>query len=264
MYGIKTKEHNEVLDFVTSGPIWEVAELLDLMGEEPWTNNELPPLGHWLFCHGEPQNEEEPYLLAGGDILLHKPISYGSFISRISEIDSVREKPGRSGRLSFRTVQHRILSEEQCFISEAEDWVAVSPWSAQLSVLERPDLSQNKKYDWEREITITPRMQIGICGLLDDGAPWHIYREYCQKIANYPGLLVHGRMSGILLMDLYQRNNPLHRIKRFTYRITAPTFDKQILRMRGQKAENGAYLWAENASGRVVVHARILAESQNG
>jgi 3-methylfumaryl-CoA hydratase len=127
-------------DVATAAPLAGLAALLD-HETPPWTENEVAPLGHWLYFlprarqsligpDGHPHRGGflPPVTLprrmwAGSRVRFERPIPIGAEIQRRSTIANVASKSGRSGSMVFVTVRHEINFQGRCAIREEQDIV---------------------------------------------------------------------------------------------------------------------------------------------
>ncbi|MCY1530845.1 hypothetical protein D9M68_660510 [compost metagenome] len=68
----------------------------------------------------------------------------------------------------------------------------------------------------------------------------------------YPGLVVHGPMQAMLMLDLVAREAPQARVKRFGFRGLAPLFDQDTITVGGaaDPAQAGRLvLWTGDDAG---------------
>src|SRR3546814_8917361 len=64
---------------------------------------------------------------AGGRVIFRRPLVLGTEIRRVSTIESITEKHGRSGKLVFVTVRHDIFGDDGLAIEEEQDLVYREP-----------------------------------------------------------------------------------------------------------------------------------------
>src|SRR3546814_16210314 len=64
---------------------------------------------------------------AGGRVIFRRPLVLGTEIRRISTIESITEKHGRSGKLVFVTVRHDIFGDDGLAIAAEQDLVYREP-----------------------------------------------------------------------------------------------------------------------------------------
>ena len=77
----------------------------------------------------------------------------------------------------------------------------------------------------------------------------HYDIDYCHE-EGYPGLIVHGPLQTILLLDLCRRQET-RPVRRLEYRAVHPLFHFERFTVNGEPAQDGsrAVLWTANASG---------------
>jgi hydroxyacyl-ACP dehydratase HTD2-like protein with hotdog domain len=113
-------------DVVTATPYAALSATLDRDPVRPPAGTPLPPLWHWLYFlplhrqstlgpdgHAERGGFLPPVPLprrmwAASDIALHAPLRVGDALTRVSRIESIAEKRGRSGALVFVRPRSRV------------------------------------------------------------------------------------------------------------------------------------------------------------
>ena len=86
----------------------------------------------------------------------------------------------------------------------------------------------------------------------------HYDEPYVSDVEGYPGLLVHGPLLAILLMEfLRQDGTP---VKTFTFRGRAPLYCGAPFRVLARPADGRVALWAEGPGGNVAVEAEAIVE----
>src|SRR5271165_3330565 len=116
-------------DVITPTPYAGLAATLDRPAERPEPGTPLPALWHWLyFLPLHRQSEIGPdghakrggflppvplprRMWAAGQLTFNHPLTIGDSVKRVSTIESVSEKTGRTGRLVFVKVRHEISRE---------------------------------------------------------------------------------------------------------------------------------------------------------
>src|SRR4051794_8268228 len=120
-----------VNDIVTATPYAALSATLDRADERPPIGTPLPPLWHWLYFlplyrqsdvgpdgHAKRGGFLPPVPLprrmwAGSRFEFREPLRIGDRIERVSTIETVTQKSGRSGPLVFVTVRHEIRGNER-------------------------------------------------------------------------------------------------------------------------------------------------------
>ena len=179
----------------------------------------------------------------------------GDAVQRVSRIESVTHKAGRSGDLLFVLVKHDVHNISGLALTEEHDIVyraAAQPGDPVPS----PAAAENGAA-WQREIVPSDVLLFRYSALTFNGHRIHYDRRYVTEVEGYPGLIVHGPLIATLLVDLVRRHAPSAFIKRFNFKAVRPTFDLQPFRLNGQPSADGktVKLWAEDHEGWLTMQA---------
>lgn len=220
----------------------------------------LPPLWHWCYflphaaqsmldVDGHPQRggflPPIPFprrMFAGSRLRFHAPLRVGAAATREGEIRNVTLKSGRSGSLAFVTVGYRFVQDGVLCIEEEQDIVYREPGARvdAPAVLPAPTPSPG---EWTRTVTPDARLLFRFSALTFNAHRIHYDRPYAHDEEGYPGLVVHGPLTAMLLADLVRRHSP-RRISSFSFRGLAPLFDLAPFHLRGQQNETSVALEA--------------------
>jgi 3-methylfumaryl-CoA hydratase len=246
-------------DEATAYPVQALAATLDL--ETP--DDAIPPAWHWLWflavapqatlghdgaeARGEflPPVELPRRMWAGGSFTFHQPLRLGEHIRRVSTITQIRRKTGKQGKLAFVTVEHAISGANGLAVSEVHDIVyrAAAVPGAAAAPIAPPESAV-----WHRKIVSDPVLLFRFSALTFNGHRIHYDRAYCTETEGYPGLVVHGPLQAMLLLELARAEAPLP-VRRFTYRAQAPIFDTGPFSVNGRPEGEGVLLWTEDSAG---------------
>jgi 3-methylfumaryl-CoA hydratase len=217
------------------------AATLDVADAAFGAGNTLPPLWQWFYflpraaqsaldVDGHPQRggflPPIPFprrMFAGSRMTFHQPLILGEPATRDGEIRNVVLKSGRSGSLAFVTVGYRYSQRGMTCIEEEQDIVYREPGAPVPAAVIRGAPAKDGS-DWTRTITPDARLLFRFSALTFNAHRIHYDRPYARDDEGYPGLVVHGPLTAILLADLVRRNSP-RRIATFTFRGLAPLFD---------------------------------------
>lgn len=258
-------------DVVSPWPAAALAATLDRDDPVPAQGEPLPPGWHWLYFlearraselgpdghsrRGDflPPVELPRRMWAGGRIEFRRSLRIGERLRRDSEIVSVEPKQGRSGRLVFVTVRHATFATGEVAVIEEHDIVyreAARPAEAPARADPAPQRSA-----WRRELLADPVMLFRFSALLFNGHRIHYDLDYCRA-QGYPGLVVHGPLQVILLLDLCRRHEP-RPVVSIEYRARTPLFHFERMAVCGEPAADGTKvaLWTSNAEGRCALSA---------
>jgi len=251
-----------------------VAAMFDDPPEGIAPGNPLPPLWHWFYFpavvrasevgpDGHPRRGGflPPVPLprrmwAGGRVHFHAPLPVGAPAQRHSRILSVEEKEGRSGALVLVTVEHRIVHEGVAAVVEEQDLIyreapsaapggspaqgssaqgapaqGAPPQSSGAGLGEAPD-----GWDWQDRTTTDPVLLFRFSALTFNGHRIHYDHPYTTQVEGYPGLVVHGPLSALLLM----RSGCAHMGEApasFRYRGLSPLFCGDPIALVGRQEE---------------------------
>ncbi|HEX5406790.1 MAG TPA: hypothetical protein VFX16_31330 [Pseudonocardiaceae bacterium] len=262
-------------DRITSWPVGALAALLDL----PAPVGPLPPLWHWLGFLDHPRQSElgedghpadghflppipeRRRMIAGGRIRVHASLPVDEPITRMSTLDRVTVKHGRSGDMAFVTVRHDYRVESGGIaVTEEQDVVYRSQGAGQARAVVRPPAEAAPETDWRFEITPDPAMLFRFSALTYNTHRIHYDEPYVTGVEGFPGLVVHGPLLALLLLEIPRRFVPDRRVASFDYRLMTPSFagDRLVV---GGSASGGS---ASGDTIELAAHAVGLANSITG
>jgi 3-methylfumaryl-CoA hydratase len=263
-------------DVVTATPYAALSATLDHPTERPDAGTPLPALWHWLyFLPLHRQSEIGPdgharrggfmppvplprRMWAGSQLDFREPLRVGDALTRVSTIDGVSEKSGRSGTLVFVKVRHEIFRGEvrgAPALVEFHDIVyrdAARPDDPVPAPQAAPQRST-----WRRAIEPDDVLLFRYSALTFNGHRIHYDRRYVTEVEGYPGLVVHGPLIATLLLDLLRRERPDARVAGFSFRAVRPTFDLHPFSVCGEPSPDGqsVHLWAQDHEGWLTMDA---------
>ena len=237
------------------GPAQALGSLLDVPVPDLDGGAGLPLLWHWIYLlerpaqadlgpDGHPVRGTIPAppgpgrrrMWAGGRVRAIGPLRCGEPATRRSRVQSVEDKQGRSGPLTFCVVHHQILQGGRVVIDELQDIVyraAVSPASPAgqpAAVWEGPMIPPG---DGERAIEVSPTLLFRFSALTYNAHRIHYDRDYARDVEGYPGLLTHGPLQALAMTEAARAagegDRPDDAELSFEYKLTSPLFDFQGL-----------------------------------
>ncbi len=245
---------------------WAAQAMLGLLDRDPRgiAEGDALPLGwHWLYfrhpCRGSrlardghevrgdfmPDVDLPRRMWAGGTLRSLHPVSLGEAARLRSKILTVTEKRGRSGRLVFVTVGHTVLQGDRRCVEEEQVIVyrGSAPPSAASSAGTGGDGGAGRESggraspapEWSETFLPTTVTLFQFSALTYNGHRIHYDHPYVTQEEGYPGLLVHGPLTALLLLDAAQRHSP-RPVRQFRYRALAPLFVDQPIVLVGQAA----------------------------
>ncbi len=237
------------------------------------TGDPLPELWHWLYFlplvpmaavgpDGHPKRGGflppvalERRMWASGRLEFKDGLRVGEPIRLTSEILKVAEKEGKAGRMVFVTVRHAVESPRGLAVAEEQDIVYV----AMPEVFTPPaPVAAPADPAWAEPVAVDPVLLFRFSALTFNGHRIHYDLPYATGTEKYPGLVVHGPLQALLLMQSAQRHNPGRRPARFSFRGVRPLFHFEALSLQGRpRADGGHDLCTVNGDGHVAMQATI-------
>jgi 3-methylfumaryl-CoA hydratase len=258
-------------DAIALAPTLAAAAMLDDTTTSFAPGAALPPLWHWFYflpkapqskigVDGHPQRggfmppiELPRRMFAGARLRFSNPLRIGESALRVSEIRDVSVKEGKSGKLAFVTVKHAISQQGVVCIEEEQDIVYREP-GARVPAPVAVDLPAPPQGAWTRTITPDPVLLFRFSALTFNGHRIHYDRDYATQEEGYPGLVVHGPLTAILLLELV-RAHTRDPVTAFAFRGQAPLFDLAPFRLVAVPSADRVQLEAQGPDGRVTLAA---------
>ncbi len=199
---------------------------------------------------------------AGGRLSFHHPLRVGDTVQRVSTIQDVQLKQGRTGALVFVCVRHDYTSPRGLVLSEEHDIVYRDAPPADIAGLRSgaPTTTQTPlpapgDEQFSRLVVPDPVLLFRYSALTFNGHRIHYDRSYVTQVEGYPGLIVHGPLIATLLMDLLRRNHPQAHVRRFSFKALRPTFDIHPFTVCGKLDGQSATLWGRDHEGCLTMQA---------
>jgi len=260
-------------------PARALAATLDQDPEGFGPGADLPPLWLWLYFlpmakASEVGPDGHPKLggflppvplprrmWAGSRCTFHAPARIGDEITKVSTIARVAEKTGRAGEMVFVTVQHAWSRGDTLLAEEEQDIVYLQI----PDVFTPPPPVAVPEGEWREAAAVDPVLLFRFSALTFNGHRIHYDRTYATEREKYPGLVVHGPLQAILLMEAARRWVPGLIPAQFDFRGLRPLFDFDEISVCGRKEESGnLLLHTANADGAAGMQARLIPEAGGG
>ena len=228
---------------------WPSQAMLGLLDRDPAGIGEDDPLPlgwHWLYFNeplrasrlGADGHEERGAFMpevdlprrmwAGGELRSLGPIRLGAPAELRSEVRGVDEKRGRSGRLVFVTVDHTVLQDGYQCVQEKQVIVYTGPQPP------APDpQGRVPAPDWAQTFLPTTTALFQFSALTYNPHRIHYDHPYVTGREGYRGLVVHGPLTALLLLDAAGRHAPAPPAH-FRYRALAPLHADEPITLAGR------------------------------
>jgi 3-methylfumaryl-CoA hydratase len=249
-----------------------MAATLDLENA-PGAGEPLPPGWQWLFFNpavrrsalgpdGHPRRggflppiELSRRMWAGSRIRYLAALPIECQATRRSRILKVESKVGKSGSLSFVTVEHTISCGGTPCIREEQDLVYREAAPRGSGPVAKP-----ARYDgvaqWSRSVEPDTTLLFRYSALTFNGHRIHYDQAYARSEEGYPDLVVHGPLTATLLQQFALEHGFGRPLARFDFRGVTPLFVARTFHLEGRPAEGGGIaLWARGPDGELAMSA---------
>lgn len=268
----------EVADEMTAPAARRLAAMLDRDPPSLSPGSEVPP--HWmavLFDDAQPQSKLGPdghpakgeflppvplprRMLAGRRIAYRAPLRIGDALIRRSEIAAITPKEGRTGRLVFVTVRHTVTGRDGVVATEEQDIAYREAASGGGSKPEAP--APRPEAAWREPFATDPVLLFRYSALSFNGHRIHYDADYTRGVEGYPGLVVNGGLSTLVLLEAALRHAG-GRLAAADIRTLRPLTCGRAATLVGAAPDAGGnlLLWVEDDTGAMAlrIQARISA-----
>jgi 3-methylfumaryl-CoA hydratase len=241
----------------------------------------LPPLRHWLYFwdiaprdrlgrDGHPAlggflpdvgrywgGSATRRMWAGSRLDLHRPLTLGQPARRLSVIEDIAEKSGRSGRLVFVTVRHELFDHAgDLAVTDRHDIVYREEKSTGGNAALAAAEPAPADHEWEHRVSPDPVLLFRYSALTFNGHRIHYDRDYARDVEGYAGLVVHGPLLATLLCDFACELRPGQTLEAFSFRGRRPVTDGRPFRLRAKALSDAALsLWIADADDALAMTA---------
>lgn len=242
----RTRQRTAVLEAA------DVARLAALLDRPP--PSEVPPAWHWA-CLAEPVSradlgpdghprrgvflppiEAPRRMFAAADITFAGGLLAGQETALVETIANIEEKPGASGPLTFLTVDREISQAGEVRVRERQTLVYTGAAPAPRVA----DSEPAPVAAWSHATPTDPVLLFAFSCATSNSHRIHYDLPYATQVEGYPGLVVHGPLIALLLLDAM----PPQAISRFSFRALKPAFAGETVTAEGRLTGDGAELWA--------------------
>ncbi|MGH3263277.1 MAG: mesaconyl-C4 CoA hydratase [Trebonia sp.] len=253
------------------GPALALGALLGVTLPDLEDGASLPLLWHWVYLldrpaqvdlgpDGHPVRGTVPAppapgrrrMWAGGQVrmtgLLRCDLAEPT--TRRSHVESVEEKQGRSGHLTFVSVRHQVLQRGSVVVDERQDIVyreAASSGQPAAASGESPAVPPS---DGEWAIDVSPTLLFRFSALTYNAHRIHYDRPYARDVEGYPGLLTHGPLQALTMAEAARARGWHDGASSFEYRLLSPLFDHQGLIASAIKDKDAVHTAVRDFHGR--------------
>ena len=227
-------------------PFWHQIYFWDAQPPEKLGRDGHPKLGDFIPDLGLPRR-----MWAGGEVQFLNEVILGVHAKKISTIESVERKLGRTGPLAFVTEKIDIIQKNKLCIREYKKLVYQQEFKKDAK--KKNDPITKRISDEEKKISFNTTHLHRYSSLTFNGHRIHYDRIYSQDIEGYPGLVVHGPLLAQCLIDFAE--DALGSIKQFNFRSESPLFDFEEAILCRKNTDSGIELWVKNSDNKLCMSA---------
>jgi 3-methylfumaryl-CoA hydratase len=183
---------------------------------------------------------------AGGSIEMFGSFRTGDAVERLSRVAEIKWLQGASGKLCIVSVVHELGARGGLVVRERHDLLFRDGGIAKQS----PEAQQMPPGELHWKVEASPLLLFRFSALTFNGHRIHYDLPYARDAEGYDGLLVHGPLQAILMLN--QLSVAMGRApQRFEYRCVAPLTAGQTFSVKCNKGEGHIV----NAAGAVTLEA---------
>src|SRR5688572_31248336 len=206
------------IDYVTVPAAVRLAATLDRDDPQPRMGDPLPIGWHQVLfprvvrhsqigADGHPERGDflppvplPRRMFAGKRTTFHADLQVGDAVRRDSSSKDVVIKQGRTGQMVFVTVRTEVNSPRGLAITEEHDYVYRE--AAPGGTPPQPPQPEIGRASWSRTVTPDPVMLFRYSALTFNGHRIHYDFPYVTKTEGYPGLVMNGGLTTLLVFEL--------------------------------------------------------------
>jgi 3-methylfumaryl-CoA hydratase len=271
----RTEQAHDVLH---ATPARALALTLDRPDIDVVETGRLPELWHWLYflplvptsglgVDGHPRRGGflppvalERRMWAGGRLRFHRDLHVGEPVTRDSEIVSIASKQGKAGPMVLLTVRRTIASPAGVAVEDEQDIVYLAKPTSQVAP---PPDPVPDHVEWTQAPRVDPVLLFRFSALTFNSHRIHYDLTYATEQENYAGLVVHGPLQAVLLMESARAQHPGKRVATFAFRAARPIFAHDTLHVSGWTEPDGhVEVVTANGDGDVAMRAQVMWADQ--
>ncbi len=264
-----TDASREIRSLLDPWPAMALHASLGLAGEAPVLG--LPLLWHWLYFLETPERalqgpdghartgsffpaiEQPRRMFVGARCQLHRKLQLRTPASLVERVLRREQKQGIDGSMTLLTVGYQYYQRDELCIEEERDFMYLPARTGSQQALHKGALVAVPDADLAQDLETDSALLFRFSALTFNGHRIHYDADYARDIEGYPGTVVHGPLTALLLAGLATGANPS--VSRFAFRARAPLFCGDLVRLRGTLGDTSISLAAYRPEGAVAMTA---------
>ena len=195
-------------------------------------------------------------MFAGKRVEFKAPLLIGDEVRRESVIENVEIKQGRTGQMVFVTAKHDMISPRGLALTEYQKIVYRE--EPDPNAPPPPPQAAPAKAVWEKVVLTDNVMLFRFSALTFNGHRIHYDLPYVTNVEGYPGLIVNGNLTTLMMFELAREHGPAP-IRTFSSRNVRPVIVGSNIHICGAPSEDrkSAKLWVTNSEGALCLTADV-------
>jgi 3-methylfumaryl-CoA hydratase len=192
---------------------------------------------------------------AGSRVTFPGALRLGEPATRVSTIEKVAEKSGRSGKLIFVTVRHELSGSDGLAVVDEHDIVYREDTGKRASA--RPGEPAPDGARWIEAFDPDPTLLFRYSALTFNGHRIHYDRDYARDVEGYDDLVVHGPLLATMMVGAAARSAPDRSVSRFEFRGMRPVMDTETFTVNvDPEGDDAVDVWVANGEGMFAMRGR--------
>lgn len=213
---------------------------------DPHLPDALGPDGHPATGGFIPDMGAAKRMWAAGRLIQHQPLKAGIKAERISRVEALTRKQGKTGDLAFVRVRHDIRQRHALAVTEYQELVYRPANAPSAAPQPAPTVS-----DDSIPLKFTPTQLFRYSALTFNGHRIHYDADYARDVEGYQGLVVHGPLLAHLMMQLAAARHGTFRS--FGYRGASPLIVGESATLCAKDGQ----IWVRAGDGRLCTSGQI-------
>jgi 3-methylfumaryl-CoA hydratase len=207
---------------------WHVFTFLEHPATADLGEDGHPRDGHFL-----PPVPSRRRMIAGGRLEVAAPLRVGAVVERTSSLARCEVKTGRSGGMLLVTVRSEYREDGALLATEEQDVVYRSQ-AAGSSPAPAGAGSPEVGGGHAVEVLPDPALLFRFSALTYNAHRIHYDQPYVTEVEGHPGLVVHGPLLALLLLEVPRRHAADRSVTSFAHRLTRPAYAGTAVRATGR------------------------------
>ena len=209
-------------------PGWHVLTFLDRPATADLGEDGHPRDGHFL-----PPLPHRRRMIAGGRLAVTAPLRVGAAATRTSSLAGCSVREGRSGPLLLVTVRSEYRSGGALLVTEEQDVVYRSQEAGSSPA---PAGAGSPAVEGGHAVELVPdeALLFRFSALTYNAHRIHYDRPYATGVEGHPGLVVHGPLLALLMLEVVRRHAPDRSVTSFAHRLVRPAYSGTPVRATGR------------------------------